>query len=191
MHTGLFFGSFNPIHVGHLMLANFIIEYTDLDQLWFVVSPHNPFKQRKTLLNDYHRLEMVKLSIEDDNRFQASNIEFNMPKPSYTIDTLVYLSEKYPERKFSIIMGSDGLPTFHKWKNQEQIVERYHRYVYPRPGSEKLDFSLFPNLSIVNAPLLEISSSFIRKAIKDGKDVRYFLPSAVYKFVDEMNFYKK
>ena len=191
MKIGLFFGSFNPIHVGHLMLANYMIEFTDLDQIWFVVSPHNPFKERKTLLNDYHRLDMVNLAIEDDTRFQASNVEFNMPKPSYTIDTLVYLSEKYPKRKFSIIMGSDGLPTFHKWKNQEQITELYHRYVYPRPGSENLDFSSFKNLSVVEAPLLEISSSFIRNAIASGKDIRYFLPPAVFKFIDEMNFYKK
>jgi len=189
MKTGLFFGSFNPIHIGHLALANYILEYSDLDQIWFVISPQNPLKQKKSLLNDYHRLEMVHRAVSEDLQFRVSDVEFKMPKPSYTIDTLVVLQEKYPEREFVLIMGEDNLVNFHKWKNAARIIEKYERYVYPRPGS-KVDFSQHENVEILNAPQMEISSSMIRKAIQEGKDMRYFLPQKVWEYIDEMNFYK-
>jgi nicotinate-nucleotide adenylyltransferase len=191
MRIGLFFGSFNPIHVGHLAIANYMVEFTDLDRVWFVVSPHNPLKQKSTLLADYHRLQMVRLAIEYDNRFKASNIEFDLPQPSYTIDTLTYLKEKYPEYEFVLIMGSDGLKTFHKWKNSDQVIVDYPRYVYPRPGTDPELLNNLINGCIVRAPSMEISSTFIREAIANGKNVRYFLPEKVWEFISEMNFYKK
>jgi len=191
MKTGLYFGSFNPIHIGHMAIANFMIEFSDLDQLWFVVSPHNPLKEKKSLLKDYHRLEMVRLALKDDDRFRASDIEFKMPTPSYTIDTLVYLEEKNPGREFQLVMGADGLRTFHKWKHADLIVKKYHRLIYPRPGVNIDDISRLPNATLVNAPLMEISSSFIRKAIRDGKDVRHLVPSGTYQYMREMHFYEK
>lgn len=189
MKAVLFFGSFNPIHIGHMAIANYMVEYTEMDQLWFVVSPLNPFKARKTLLADHHRLELVELAIREDARFRSSDIEFKMPTPSYTIDTLTWISEKYPGNEFSILMGSDGLPSFHKWKNAGEIVKNYKRYVYPRPGYfVRTDAS--KNLVALDAPLIEISSSFIRKAIGEERDIRHFLPPAVWKYIDEMNFYR-
>ncbi len=189
MKVGLYFGSFNPVHIGHMAIANYMIEFTDMNQLWFVISPHNPFKERKTLLADYHRLELVELAISGDERFRVSDIEFKMPTPSYTIDTLAWLSEKHPEYEFAIIMGSDGLPFFPKWKNASEIQKNYQRYVYPRPG-EPVNASGQENLEIVDAPAIEISSSFIRKSIAEGKNVSHFLPPAVWKYLDEMNFYR-
>ena len=191
MKTGLYFGSFNPIHIGHMAIANFIIEFSDLEQLWFVVSPQNPLKEKKTLLKDYHRLEMVQLAVEDDDRFRASDIEFKLPTPSYTIDTLVYLEEKNPGHEFQLVMGADGLRTFHKWKHANLIVEKYHRLIYPRPGVDMGAVSQLPNATVVNAPLMEISSSFIRSAIKDGKDVRHLVPSRAYQYMREMHFYER
>lgn len=191
MKTGLFFGSFNPIHIGHLAIANYMVEFTDLDKVWFVVSPHNPFKQKNTLLSDQHRLQMVRLAIEYDNRFKASNIEFNLPQPSYTINTLAYLREQYPDHEFVIIMGSDGLKTFYKWKNYEELIRNYSRYIYPRPGTDPGLLQNLDNGKIVPAPVMEISSTFIRDAIAHGKDVRYFLPEKVWEYIREMNFYKK
>jgi nicotinate-nucleotide adenylyltransferase len=190
MKTGLFFGSFNPVHVGHMVIANYMVEYTDLEKLWFVVSPHNPLKEKNTLLADYHRLEMVNRAIGDDNRFRASNIEFKLPQPSYTIDTLTYLTEKYPKNEFVIIMGSDGLETFHKWKNYKFLIDNYKRYVYPRPYTDPTLLLNIENGIIVNAPLMDISSTLIRESIKSGKDVRHFLPLNVWEYIDEMNFYK-
>jgi nicotinate-nucleotide adenylyltransferase len=187
---GLFFGSFNPIHNGHMAIANYMVEYTDMERLWFVISPHNPFKQRKTLLADHHRLELVERALGGDERFLASDIEFKMPTPSYTIDTLAWLGEKHPKKQFVIIMGSDGLPAFPKWKNAAEIQRNYRRYVYPRPGYP-VDVSGQENLELVDAPHIEISSSFIRKAIRDGNDVRHFLPPAAWKYLDEMNFYRR
>jgi len=172
-----------------MAIANYIVENTDMDQLWFVVSPQNPFKKRATLLADHHRLELVEKAIVDDHRLRASNIEFIMPVPSYTIDTLVWLSEKFPSNEFSIIMGSDGLYLFPKWKNSAEIQKNYKRYVYPRPGN-MVDISTQENLELVNAPLIEISSSFIRQSIQEGKDVRHFLPPDAWKYLDEMNFYR-
>lgn len=189
--TGLYFGSFNPIHMGHMVIANYIIEYSDLEQLWFVVSPHNPLKEKQSLLQDYHRLEMVRLAIGDDERFRASDIEFKLPTPSYTIDTLAYLEEKYPGREFHLIMGADGLRTFHKWKNAELITRGYHRIIYPRPGSEVKTPRPEENASLVKAPLMEISSSFIRKAVREGRDIRHMVPEKAYQYMKDMHFYEK
>jgi nicotinate-nucleotide adenylyltransferase len=190
MKIGLFFGSFNPVHIGHLALANYIVEYTDLDQFWFVVSPQNPFKEKETLLSDQVRLEMLELAIEGDNRFVVCDIEFRMPKPSYTIDTLTYLHEKHPKYEFVLIMGSDGLPTFHKWKNHEFIVSRYHRLIYPRITDTKVNYDIHRNFTLLHeAPKIEISSSFIRQAIREGKDIRHFLPSRVYDYIVRFNLY--
>jgi nicotinate-nucleotide adenylyltransferase len=193
MKTGLFFGSFNPIHIGHLAIANYIVEYTDIQQLWFVVSPQNPFKKKASLLDNYQRLEMLHLAIGKNEKYWASDIEFGLPVPSYTIDTLAYIKDKYPKREFTIIMGSDGLPTFHKWKNQQQIIRQFHRFIYPRPGfdhKEAINQGWLENSSIVNAPQMDISSTFIREAIKTQKDIRFFLPEKVYAYIMEMRFYE-
>lgn len=190
MKVGLFFGSFNPIHIGHLAIANYMAEFTDLDKLWFVVSPHNPLKKKSTLLANHHRLQMVNIAIEDDIRFKASNIEFNLPQPSYTIDTLIYLKEKHPELTFVIIMGSDGLENFNKWKNYKEIIKNYQRYVYPRPATDQVLLQNIENGTAINAPLMDISSTFIRKSIAQRKDIRHFLPYKVWQYIDEMGFYK-
>ena len=189
MKVGLYFGSFNPIHIGHMAIANYMVENTGMNQLWFVISPQNPFKERRALLADHHRLELVERAIGEDERFRATDIEFKMPTPSYTIDTLAWLSEKHPSIEFVIIMGSDGLPAFPKWKNASEIQKNYKRYVYPRPGYP-VETSTQINLEVVDAPLIEISSSFIRSAIGEGKDVRHFLPPGVWEYLDEMNFYR-
>lgn len=188
--TGLFFGSFNPVHSGHLMIASYIAEFTDLDQVWFVVSPHNPLKEKSTLLADNHRLYMVNLAIEDDPRFKSSNIEFKLPQPSYTIDTLTYLSEKFPGKEFILIAGSDNLPTFHKWKNHEELLRQYKIYLYPRPNIAASSFDDHPSFIKVEAPLITVSSSFIRKGIREGRNMRYFLPEKVWRYVEEMHFYR-
>lgn len=190
MQTGLFFGSFNPIHIGHMILAEYMTEHTPIDQVWFVVSPHNPLKSKETLLEDHHRLEMVHLAVDDDNRFRVSDIEFKMPKPSYTIDTLSYLKDKFPDHNFSLILGADNLDSFHKWKNADLIIKNFHRYVYPRHGSSAGILQSHENMTLVNAPRIEISSSFIRQSIKEKKSVRYFLPEKVFDYLDRMNFYK-
>jgi nicotinate-nucleotide adenylyltransferase len=192
LKIGLYFGSYNPIHIGHMAIANYIIEFTGIDQLWFVVSPQNPLKGKDNLLEDYHRLELVTRAIGDDSRFRVSNIEFNLPKPSYTINTLTHLQEKFPSHSFVIIMGSDNLDSFHKWKNNEVILENYGISVYPRPGFDRNKMIVHPNVTIAEgAPLMEISSSFIRESIKKGKDVRHFMPQKVWEYLDEMNFYRK
>jgi nicotinate-nucleotide adenylyltransferase len=188
--TGLFFGSFNPIHQGHLMIANYMVEYTDIHQVWFIVSPHNPLKEKSSLLEDYHRLAMANIALEGDSRFRASNIEFHLPQPSYTIDTLTYLTEKYPEKEFALICGSDNLPTFSKWKNYEAILNQYHLYIYPRPKIEASSFDDHLHVHFTQAPLIEISSSFIRQGIKEGKNLRQFLPEKVWKYLTEMHFYE-
>jgi nicotinate-nucleotide adenylyltransferase len=189
--TGLLFGSFNPIHIGHLMIAGYMHEFSDLDELWFVVSPLNPLKEVKTLLPDHHRLEMVNRAIENDTRFRSCNIEFKLPKPSYTIYTLTCLQEKYPNREFIIISGTDIFPTFHKWKNWEQLLEFYTFYVYPRPGSQDHELTRHASVKVFNAPMVEISASFIREAIREGKNMSYFLPEKVYQYLREMHFYEK
>ena len=189
--TGLFFGSFNPIHIGHMILAEYIVENTDLKEIWFVVSPQNPLKEKKGLLADYHRLAMVNIAVEDDARMRSSNIEFKMPQPSYTIDTLAYMGEKYPDHHFVLIGGTDILPSFHKWKNYRVLLDNHSLYIYNRPHYEAGDYWDHPNIRFFDAPLLEISASFIRNAIKNGKDIRYMLPPKVYDYIVEMHFYEK
>jgi len=191
MHIGLFFGSFNPIHVGHLILANYMVEFTDVKQIWFVVSPHNPLKEKASLLHQNQRLHMVNLAIENSPVFKASNIEFNLPQPSYTINTLAHLKEKFPKHQFSLIIGEDNLENFKKWKNYEEILKKHHLYVYPRPGADAGELKNHPSVTFTNAPLVDISSTFIRSAIKDGKDVSFFMPKGVAEYISEMNFYKK
>ena len=189
MKIGLFFGSFNPIHIGHKVIASYLVDFTDLDRVMFVVSPQNPLKQKISLLDQYHRLQIIRSEIEDNSKLAVSDIEFDMPKPSYTIDTLVRLKEKYPENDYSIIMGSDNLQNFHKWKNYEQILEDYSIYVYPRPGYEIS--GSHKNIHVIEGvPQMEISSSFIRKSIKEGKDISYLMPEKAWIYTDEMNFYR-
>jgi nicotinate-nucleotide adenylyltransferase len=188
--VGLFFGTFNPIHIGHLAVANYMVEYSCINQLWFVVSPQNPFKKKSNLLDNYQRLEMVHRAVDSDFRFRVSDIEFNMPKPSYTIDTLTYLKEKYPNYKFMILMGADNIEDFHKWKNYKQILDNYGILVYPRPGFDHSKVENYPNVSIINAPMMEVSSSFIRNAIREGKDIRYYVPPKTWEYIDDMNFYR-
>ena len=190
MKIGLFFGSFNPIHNGHMVIAGYMSEFTDLDQVWFVVSPHNPLKLKHTLLQDYHRLSMVKIAIGDNRKLKASDIEFKLPKPSYTINTFAYSFEKFPEHKFALILGSDNIDTFHKWKNYEQILEQTELYVYPRKDASQSELMNHPKVKLVPAPLMELSSSFIRDAIKAKKNVQYMVPEKVWEFLEEMNFYK-
>lgn len=190
MEIGLYFGSFNPIHMGHLILANYIVEYSNLDEVWFVISPHNPLKQRAQLLDDYQRLHLVNLAIDDFPKFRSCDIEFRMPKPSYTIDTLAYLGEQYSEHHFTLIMGEDNLTTLHKWKNYELLVENNKIMVYPRPNSKPSQFHNHKNVQLINAPQIDISSSFIRQSIAEGKNVRFFLPNKAWQYIDEMNFYK-
>ena len=189
--TGLFFGSFNPIHNGHLMLANYMAEFTDLDEVWFVVSPQNPLKDKNTLLAEHHRLALVRIAVEDQQKLGVTDIEFKMPRPSYTIDTLTWLGEKYPNREFVLISGTDIFSSFHKWKNYESILEFYSVYVYPRPGSSLGDFADNPKIKLFPAPMMEISSSFIRKGIKAKKNMRYWMPDKVYEYMQEMHFYEK
>lgn len=192
MKIGLFFGSFNPIHVGHLIIANHLVEHSDLDKVWFVVTPHNPFKKKSTLLDNYQRLEMVYRATKDYDTLSPSDIEFNLPQPNYTINTLAYLEEKFPDYQFSLIMGEDNLKSFHKWKNYELILEQYHIYTYPRlsEGSVVTQFEGHQKIHHIQAPIMELSSTFIRKSIKAGKNVKPMLPEHVWEYLDEMNFYK-
>ena len=202
MKIGLYFGSFNPIHVGHLIIANYMADYTDFDQVWMVVSPHNPHKKKSSLLADNHRLSLVQIAVEGNEKIMASDTEFKLTQPSYTVTTLAYLKEKFPKNEFSLLMGEDNLRTFHKWFNYEEIIDNHKIYVYPRVlteqeknGVEKskgISFVLdHQNLIMCDeVPVMKISSSFIRKAIKNGKDVQYLLSEPVLKYVDEMNFYR-
>jgi nicotinate-nucleotide adenylyltransferase len=189
---GLYFGTFNPIHVGHLTIANHMVEFSSLDEVWMVVTPHNPHKKKSSLLENIHRLAMVRIALENYPKLKASNIEFDLPQPNYTVDTLIYLEEKYPEQQFAIIMGEDNLKSFHKWKNYEIILDRYAIYVYPRISENKVpnEFKNHPNITKVAAPIMELSSTFIRNGIKDGKNIRPMLPQDVWEYLDEMNFYK-
>ncbi len=192
MKIGLFFGTFNPIHIGHLTIANHLVEYTDLDQVWFVVTPHSPFKKKNSLLDDHQRLEMVYRAVKDYPKLRQSDIEFNLPQPNYTVNTLTHLEEKYPDHSFALIMGEDNLKSFHKWKNYQVILELHDLYVYPRmsEGKAETEFEDHPKIHHVDAPIMELSSTFIRKSIKEGKNVRPMLPEHVWEYLDEMNFYK-
>ncbi|MBQ4913584.1 nicotinate-nucleotide adenylyltransferase [Maribacter sp. MMG018] len=191
--VGLYFGTFNPIHIGHLVISNHMVEFSELDEVWFVVTPQSPFKTKKTLLDNHHRYQMVLEATEDYPKLKPSNIEFNLPQPNYTINTLVHLAEKYPTGyQFCLIMGEDNLKGFHKWKNYETILEDYEIYVYPRISKGQIEhqFKEHPSIHRVNAPIMEISSTFIRREHKNGKNVRPLLPFAVWKYMDEMNFYR-
>ncbi len=193
--VGLFFGTFNPIHIGHLILANHLVEYSDLHEVWFVVTPHNPHKQKKSLLNDNHRYQMVEIAIEDYPKLKASKIEFGLPQPNYTVITMVHLREKYPNHQFSLLMGEDNLQSFHKWKNYESIIENHNIYVYPRKFSNKakkakITEAYSEKIYNLDAPIVEVSSTFIRKAIKEKKNIKPLLENKVYIYLDEMNFYK-
>ncbi|AZI38540.1 nicotinate (nicotinamide) nucleotide adenylyltransferase [Epilithonimonas vandammei] len=194
---GLFFGSFNPIHIGHLILANYILEHSDMQELWFVVSPQNPFKEKKSLLHDHNRLDMVQLAIKNYQKMRASNVEFSLPTPSYTIDTLTYLQEKHPDYSFSLIMGEDNLGSLHKWKNYDLLLQNYQVIVYPRIFGE--DISSSPNMTQlknhhnihkIDAPIIELSATEIRDMIKSGKNVRPMLPPEVFEYLDGSSFYK-
>ncbi|MCC4211820.1 nicotinate (nicotinamide) nucleotide adenylyltransferase [Leeuwenhoekiella parthenopeia] len=194
MKIGLYFGTFNPVHIGHLIIANHFAEYSDLDKIWMVITPHNPFKKKKTLLDNHHRYQLVLEAVEDYPKIEASTIEFNLPQPNYTSNTLAYLQEKYPDYEFSLIMGEDNLRTLHKWKNYETLLENHAIYVYPRVAeqadADRPKLLEHPNIHIVDAPVVEISATFIRKAIKAGKNCRPLLPQPVWRYIDEMNFYR-
>jgi len=193
---GLYFGTFNPIHIGHLIIANHLVENTPLDEVWFVVSPHNPHKKKASLLEDYHRLNLVKEAIEDNDKLRASDIEFKLPQPSYTATTLAYLQEKYPKKEFTLIMGEDNLRSLHKWRNVETILDKHNIIVYPRHQTiqekelKKPEVKMDRIALLSNVPLMDISASFIRQQIKAGKSVKYLLTPPVAKYIDEMNFYK-
>lgn len=189
MKIGLYFGSFNPVHVGHLIIANHALNETDLNQVWFMVSPQNPFKQSSTLLNEYHRLHLIKSAIEGEKNLRASDIEFNLPKPSYTVNSLAYLKEKYPDHEFSILMGSDGFQNLNKWKNYEVIVRNHQIYMYKRPGFEITE-THNAKLQVLHAPLLEISSTHIRELIKNKKSIRYLVPDIVKEEIELAGYYK-
>jgi nicotinate-nucleotide adenylyltransferase len=188
--TGLFFGSFNPVHVGHLIIANYMATQTNLRQVWFVVSPHNPLKPKESLARDYDRLHLVRLAIGDNPLLRASDIEFGLPKPSYTIDTLTHLREKYPNREFALIMGSDNLDTLHKWKNYELILRDYHLYVYQRPDTPTPELAEHPHVRLFDAPMMYISASYIRNCLQFGKSIQYLVPDAVYKYLEGSNLYR-
>ncbi|MGJ1206307.1 nicotinate (nicotinamide) nucleotide adenylyltransferase [Sphingobacterium lactis] len=187
--VGLFFGSFNPIHIGHLIIANYMANYTSLDEVWFVVSPQNPFKEKKSLGNMYDRMEMVELAIAGADNLRASDIEFNLPQPSYTIDTLVHLAEKHPNKEFLLIMGEDNLQGFMKWKNAEIILRDYKIVVYPRPGYDGGELKNHPSIQMTDTPVMELSSTFLRQAIKDGRSVKFYTPDAVIDFIDKKGLY--
>lgn len=190
---GLFFGSFNPIHIGHLILGNYILEHSDMEELWFVVSPQNPLKDKKTLLKDHNRLDMVQLAIKNYPKMRASNVEFSLPKPSYTIDTLAYLKEKHPDYSFALIMGEDNLESLPKWKNYQKLIQNYHIIVYPRTfeGEKKThEYLQHENISLVKAPIIELSSTEIRNMIKEGKNVRPMLPPEVFDYLDGSSLYR-
>lgn len=190
--VGLYFGTFNPIHIGHLVIANHMAEFSELDEIWMVVTPHNPFKNKKTLLDNRHRFELVYRATESYPHLKPTDVEFGLPQPNYTVNTLAVLGEKFPELDFALIMGEDNLNSFHKWKNHEVILERHQIYVYPRihGGSISSPYKDHPRVRMVNAPVMELSSTFIRKAIADGKDIRPMLPQPVWEYIDEMNFYR-
>ncbi len=190
MKIGLFFGSFNPIHIGHLIIANIMAETTDLKKVWLVVSPQNPFKQGRALLHEFDRYDMVRQAIHDHYKLEVSDVEFHLPKPSYTIHTLVTLHEKHPDTEFKVIMGEDNLTSFTKWKNHERILEDYGLYVYPRPGVTNSELTRHPNVTMVNSPMLDISATFIRNCIRKNQSIRYLVPDVVDEIIRAKGFYK-
>ena len=190
MKVGLYFGSFNPIHVGHLIIANHILNDAQVEKIWFIVSPQNPFKESSSLLNEYHRLHLVQKSIENDARLRASDIEFTLPRPSYTAHTMVYLKEKYPQHSFSVILGSDSFQNLAKWKNADVLVNNYEFIIYTRPGFEVKN-ELNANIRVMDAPLLQISATHIRELVKNGKSVKYLVPPAVEEEISKSGYYKK
>ncbi len=192
MKIGLYFGTFNPIHIGHLAIANHMAEYSDLDKIWMVITPHNPFKKKSSLLDNHHRYQMVQRALEEYDKIQANTIEFELPQPNYTVNTLIHLQEKYPSYEFCLIMGEDNLKSFHKWKNYEVILENHKLYVYPRisEGTIETQFDDHSKIHKVAAPIMEISSTAIRNGIKNKKNVKPLLPVEVYQYMDEMSFYK-
>ena len=191
-NVGLYFGSFNPIHIGHLILANYLAEHSDLDEIWLVVTPQNPFKDKKSLLDNASRLEMVALSLKEYDKLKPCDIEFHLPQPNYTIDTLIHLEEKYPQHSFSLIMGEDNLKSFHKWKNYQVILSRYLIYVYPRLSEGKVLDALqgHEHIVYIKTPIIELSATAIREDIAQGKDVRPMLPPQVWSYIDKWGFYK-
>lgn len=193
MKIGLYFGTFNPIHVGHLIIANHMAEHSDLDQIWMVVTPHNPLKKKNTLLDDYQRLHLVRLATEDYPKIKPTDIEFKLPQPNYTVNTLAHLMEKSPQHEFSLIMGEDNLKSLHKWKNYEYILEHHDIYIYPRVSeeTENQQFKNHPRIHMIDAPIVEISSTVIRDNIKNNKNIRPLLPHKVWEYVVHNNFYKK
>jgi nicotinate-nucleotide adenylyltransferase len=188
--VGLFFGSFNPVHVGHLIIGNYMATQTDLDEVWLVVSPQNPLKKKSTLARDFDRLHLVRLAIEDCPNLKASSIEFDLPKPSYTIDTLTYLNEAHPDKDFVLIMGGDNLGTLHKWKNYEQILKHHQIYVYQRPNYELGELATHPAIKIFEAPLMQISASYIRKCILAGQSIQYVVTQPVFEYINSSSMYK-
>lgn len=192
MNIGLYFGSFNPIHIGHLIIANHVLEASGLDKIWFVVSPQNPLKESASLLNEYDRLYLVELAVKDNSKFRASNVEFHLPKPSYTVDTLTYLEEKFPYEHFSVIMGSDSYRNLHHWKNFQQILGRYAVIVYERPGFPVDQKAPHPeNTSFMEVPFLDISASYIRRAIQNELSIRYLVPDVVAAYIEENGYYRQ
>ncbi|WP_299062650.1 nicotinate (nicotinamide) nucleotide adenylyltransferase [uncultured Polaribacter sp.] len=193
MKIGLYFGTFNPIHIGHLIIANHMVENSDLDEIWMVVTPHNPFKKKSSLLDNHHRLELVYKATEAYDKIKPSDIEFKLPQPNYTIYTLAHISDLYKNKEFSLIMGEDNLKSLHKWKNYETILEHHNIYVYPRIAEGKIDsqFDNHPRITKVEAPIVQISSTMIRNGIKDDKNIKPLLTKEVWQYIDEMNFYRK
>jgi len=193
MKVGLYFGTFNPIHVGHIIIANHLVEYSDLDEIWMVVTPHNPHKKKSSLLANHHRFELVYLALQKYTKIKPSDIEFKLPQPNYTVNTLAHINEKYPQHEFSLIMGEDNLQSFHKWKNYETILENHEIYCYPRiaEGKTKTMFENHHKIYKVAAPIIQISATLIRQGIKSNKNVEPMLPKQVWKYIDEMNFYRK
>jgi len=190
MKIGLFFGSFNPIHIGHLAIADVMAENTDLKKVWFIVSPQNPFKPSKSLLHEFDRYDMVKTAIADNYKFEVSDVEFHLTKPSYTIHTLVHLREKNPDKEFVVIIGEDNLENFEKWKNHEEILNQFGLYVYPRPRVTNSELKRHANVKMIDAPLFDISATYIRECVKNNKSIRYLVPDAVEQMIQLKGFYK-
>ena len=193
MKVGLYFGTFNPIHVGHIIIANHLVEYSDLDEVWMVVTPHNPHKKKSSLLANHHRFELVYLALQKYTKIKPSDIEFKLPQPNYTVNTLAHINEKYPQHEFSLIMGEDNLKSFHKWKNYDTILENHTIYCYPRISNGEIKSKLenHPKIHKIDAPIIEISATLIRQGIKNNKNVAPMLSVETWKYIDEMNFYRK